>query len=470
MLARAGRSCIMSKSDMVAAYKTIPVCLRQRPLQYFKFMGALFLDLRLIFGDKAACMFFDRMHFCIIQYMVLPRAYLPAAAVGRAIDDVPTVVPASAGEASSAFVREYRHQLGKLNIGAAPVDPLCIKAFDGSMRGEVLGVEFRTDTMTWSLSAQKTSKLVILLKSATRAQAVLNLHQAEQLLGLLTNFAQLARPVYIFADELINFLRLLLAGMDTVSVHKREEIIEEVPPGLQSDCRLLISIIQDAHKSGLPILIPTPPVPITVIPIFTDVSGELTNNASLGILVPQYGAQAPLVAALRLPFHFLLTQDENEHSTVHKTTCLESLSYLATLCIDPARFVHQEVNFNVDNLASTLALPRGRSRKDTWATTLVRAARVVAAALGTTLHTTWIPRCSSREAIIADDLSHCKTASLSKSELAAFLDRGQISFPDPILQWMQNPRTDHLLGVSCLKWIKREHPDCGALFSNLPSV
>ena len=448
----------------------MPVCLRQRPLQYFKFMGALFLDLRLVFGDKAACMFFDRMHYCIIQFMVLPRAYLPAAAVGRAIDDVPTVVPASAGEASSAFVREYRLQLEKLNIGAAPVDPLCIKAFDGSIKGEVLGVAFKTDTMTWSISAQKTSTLVTLLKRTARAPAVLNLHQAEQLLGLLSNFAQLARPVYIFADELINFLRLLLADMDIASVHKREEISGEVPPVLQSDCKLLISIIQDAHKSGLPILIPSPPVPITAIPIFTDASGELTNNASLGILVPRHGAQAPLVASLRIPFYFLHAHDEDSHSTVHKTTCLESLSYLATLCIDPARFVHQEVDFNVDNLATTIALPRGRSKKDKWASTLIRAARVVAAALGTTIHTTWIPRCSSREAVIADDLSHCKTANLSKSELAAFLDKGHISFPDPILQWMQNPRTDHLLGVSCLKWIRREYPDCGALFSNLPRL
>ena len=155
----------------------MPVCLRQRPLQYFKFMGALFLDLRLVFGDKAACMFFDRMHYCIIQFMVLPRAYLPAAAVGRAIDDVPTVVPASAGEASSAFVREYRLQLEKLNIGAAPVDPLCIKAFDGSIKGEVLGVAFKTDTMTWSISAQKKSTLVTLLKRTARAPAVLNLNQ-----------------------------------------------------------------------------------------------------------------------------------------------------------------------------------------------------------------------------------------------------------------------------------------------------
>ena len=426
-------------------------------------MGALFLDLRLVFGDRAACMFFDCMHYCIIHYMVLPRAFLPAAAIGRAIDDVPVAVPASARDAASAFVKEYRSQLGKLNIKAAPVDPLCIKAFDQSVRGEVLGVFFDTESMMWSLSAQKTATLVSMLASAAEEQATISLNEAEKLLGLLTNFAQLARPVCIFSDEVINFLRILLADVATVPVSRRDQITGEVHQELKSDCKLLIPIIQDAHRLGLPILIPPPPVPITVMPIFTDVSGDLTENASLGILVPGYGAHGPLVASLRLPYHFLLAQDDDKHTTFHKTTMLESLAYLATPCLDPARFVNQEVNYNVDNLATTLALPRGRSRKDKWATTIVRAARVVSAALGTIMHTTWIPRCSSREANIADDLSHCRTSRLSSKELAAFLEGGYVSFPEPILQWMQNPSTDHALGVKCLQWIKREHQSCSSI-------
>ena len=152
--------------------------------------------------------------------------------------------------------------------------------------------------------------------------------------------------------------------------------------------------------------------------------------------------------------------------TVHNTTLLESLSFLATLCIDPARF-SQELVCKVDNLASTLALPRGRSKKDKWATTVIRAAGVVAAGLGATIHTSWIPRCSSREAVVADDLSHCRTAHLSAAELTAFLKEGHISFPDPILSWMENPRPDPSLGVRCLHCIKKMNPDCSALLSAL---
>ena len=137
--------------------------------------------------------------------------------------------------------------------------------------------------------------------------------------------------------------------------------MEEVPPELQSDSNLLAAIVQDSHRSSLPILNPTLPVPITAIPVFTDASGDRGRcDASLGILVPQHGAQAPLVASLSFPLHFLAARDQEGHSTANKTTCLESLAYLATLCLDPARFVNQDVNFYIDNLASTLALRRGR--------------------------------------------------------------------------------------------------------------
>ena len=412
-------------------------------------------------------MFFDRMHFCIINFMVLPRAPMPAAARGRAIDDVPIAVPANAAEAAEKFVMEYRQQLENLNIGAAQSDPLFLKAFDKSLKGEVLGVEFNTVTMTWSFSSRKTATLVSLLRAVSQEGASINLHQAEELHGLVVNFCQLARPAFIFADELIHFMGSMLAVFSSTPGKDRGAVEEEVPAGLRDDCRLLAAIGQVAHNFGLPILTASSLIPVSAIPVFTDASGELQNNPSLGILVPQHGAHPPLVASLRLPVYFLRATDEANHVTVHKTTLLESLSFLATLCIDPARWVSQEMVCKVDNLASTLALSRGRSKKDKWATTVIRAARVVAAGLGASIHTSWIPRCSSREALAADDLSHCKTARLSAAELTAFLKEGHISFPDPILSWMENPRPDPSLGVCCLHWIKKTNPDCSTLLSAL---
>ena len=62
MITRAGRNAVMSCSDMCDAYKMIPVCLQQRQLQAYRFCGALFIELKLVFGDKMACAYFDRFH------------------------------------------------------------------------------------------------------------------------------------------------------------------------------------------------------------------------------------------------------------------------------------------------------------------------------------------------------------------------------------------------------------------------
>ena len=44
---------------MVAAYNTLRVYVKQRDLHGFIFYGKLFIDLCLVIGDKAACMWFD---------------------------------------------------------------------------------------------------------------------------------------------------------------------------------------------------------------------------------------------------------------------------------------------------------------------------------------------------------------------------------------------------------------------------
>ena len=49
MISRSGKNSIMSCSDMVSAYKCLPVCIKQRRLQVFSFPGKEFIDLRLIF-------------------------------------------------------------------------------------------------------------------------------------------------------------------------------------------------------------------------------------------------------------------------------------------------------------------------------------------------------------------------------------------------------------------------------------
>ena len=180
--------------------------MKQRRLQVFRFLGKEFIDLRLIFGDKAACMFFDRMHFCIINYFVLPLAPIPRVWIGRTIDDVTTVCPPAAGHLTRRFVSNYREQLSCLNIGAAPDDPQRKKAFDASKEGQVLGIWFNTNRMTWQLPSPKLEVLLNLLYNASTRNALLSLNDVEVLHGKLSHISQICPPLSLFTGELLVFL------------------------------------------------------------------------------------------------------------------------------------------------------------------------------------------------------------------------------------------------------------------------
>ena len=124
-LSKAGRHVVMTKSDLVGAYKCLPVCIGQRWLQGFVIGRKLFIELRMMFGDMAACMLFDHFHRTQAEFHVIPKVPLPKRWRGYAVDDLPTVVPVEAREEQVKFVAEYRKQLDELGIAAAPADPLC---------------------------------------------------------------------------------------------------------------------------------------------------------------------------------------------------------------------------------------------------------------------------------------------------------------------------------------------------------
>ena len=70
MIVESGQGSLMSCSDMVSAYKNLPVKKEQRRLQVFQFGGKHFVDLKLIFGDRCACMWYDRFHHCVVWFLV----------------------------------------------------------------------------------------------------------------------------------------------------------------------------------------------------------------------------------------------------------------------------------------------------------------------------------------------------------------------------------------------------------------
>ena len=108
---------------------------------------------------------------------------------------------------------------------------------------------------------------------------------------------------------------------------------------------------------------------------------------------------------------------------------------LSTMLLAPNLLQGKSVIHVMDNVASVLAWRRGRSKIDSWASTLIRAAAHVCAYLDIDLHTEWQPRRSDRPTNIADDLTHDLCGALNEEELKSYLVERE-GFPEPLLAWM----------------------------------
>ena len=228
-----------------------------------------------------------------------------------------------------------------------------------------------------------------------------------------------------------------------------------VPPQMSHDLNTVTIIIRSTLKYPLPILSAVRAPSLGAVDVYTDISGHIIANPSMGIYIPSRRTERPLVASLAFPRSFLTMSDENGKKVFNKTTMLEGLAFLTVMCLDSLTFVECESLFHIDNIATTITLDKGYST-DPWATTVVRAGRVEAAGIGCSLYSVWERRRSSRPSRIADDLTHNLLTELTNEEVSSLLDFGQVSFPLPILQWMANPGTDQSLGCRCLNWVREQ--------------
>ena len=108
---------------------------------------------------------------------------------------------------------------------------------------------------------------------------------------------------------------------------------------------------------------------------------------------------------------------------------LESLGYLAPMLLCLQRFKGQVVYFNFEPMVAVAVLAAGRSDSDELATTVIRAARLVVAAIGCTMSSAWVPRRSDTQSIIVNVLTYNLTSTLSREELGAYLDLDMLASP-----------------------------------------
>ena len=126
----AGKGSLITKFDMVDAYKNVPAKPADLRLQGFSWLQKYFIELRLIFGAKTAVTNYDVLSNTAAT-LAKAECEIPAHLVHRILDDVPFVAPASS-TMNQKFCSSYTEICKQAEIQLAPDCPEFDKAFKHS--------------------------------------------------------------------------------------------------------------------------------------------------------------------------------------------------------------------------------------------------------------------------------------------------------------------------------------------------
>jgi len=156
-LVNSGKGSNFAKSDIQDAYKLIPNPVSEWKNFGFKWLGKFFFDRTLVFGSRSAPASFDCLSATIVN-IVCTEENIQDKVVHRQLDDVPVVAAKESGIAER-FSAKYKEVCKNLEVPLAENCPHHEKAFGPSTHGTVLGINFDSESMEWSISKTKENSL-----------------------------------------------------------------------------------------------------------------------------------------------------------------------------------------------------------------------------------------------------------------------------------------------------------------------
>jgi hypothetical protein len=449
-----GTGAKMWKFNMVDAYKTIPSAQSDLRLQGFSWLGKYFIELKKVFGSKEAVSAFDRLNNTIVTLAATASA-LPPSLIHRTLDDVPIVtLPNSA--AGQKFAQEYQDICNSIGAALAPPCPNFEKAFCNSTWGTVLGIQFDTIPLTWSISRDKKAKILDRIRNPLMGQPI-NLNDLQKLIGTLNDVGQMCPFLRGFRQP----LHLLL-----MEFKENKEIELPIPEAVKDDLRIWAAAIDTAAK-GLPIpRRPTPHLP-SAISFASDASGaQFNKHQGRFFTIPYEGERGAasintvenddiwFYASVTFPRPFLLEKrDSQDHSYGCKSSTLEAIGLILPFVCCPSLLVGKEVTLLTDNEALVFGWDKRRVPHDTAASIFLRAIHIIAAFLGTSVEIRHLPRVSTPSAELVDALTRSTTTLPHHREIVSKAPPAVI--PSVLTDWLENPTENWQLPIHLLAYVQQ---------------
>ena len=434
VMLRCGRNCRFSKCDWSLAYKQIRVHPEDVWMQGFAWLGKIFFELALVFGSCSSPGIYDRLAKLVL-YIAISKAKIPSHLVIQHLDDVCACSP-EGSEDVDRFYATYHQICDLLKIKLADkADP--DKSFSPRTVGQVLGVDYDSMTMTWSLRQDKMSGILSLIREVLE-DGEATVRTLKKICGKLVDIRNL------IPGGKFHLAHLLIASSSFTEREDMERVVE-----LEEWCKsdlYYFSLVLPAYSSRTNLQDPDRKPDTWAVKSHTNAAGGSTENLGRGVgmtIFPHVWTYVPWGRRINEGW---TAYDGKKLS--HKMSAWELVGPLLTLVCGGNRLSGRQVEVIVDNVGSVTMWAKGWSTVCDLCNTVLVAMHQVSTALACELFVTDIGRCSNREAIAADALSKCDMQRFLQNMPEANVVPEEV--PGSLLRWLENPVPDRHLGTRIL--------------------
>lgn len=422
-----GQGAIMSKVDQQSAYKIIGTNPLQWRLQGFRWLGKYFIEIRLVFGSVSAVMNYDDFG---ASYTAMIKAMTKTNPnnIPRALDDQLCIT--ASREENERFILTYLQVADKICLPMADLSDKK-KAFLCQTQGTILGVDFDTSDMTWTLDDEKIQRYMFYLQEA-KNKVKCSLKLLQKILGMINTVTLLCPILKCYKTPIL---------LDLHRAHKSSPIV--LSPSCVWHLHGWLNVLE-ALKSKFPLggLVEKPPE--SAVCIISDAAGlslssKLTFNIGVGAAV--FNAKTQRVSAAYSdrwdPDFISHTFDPDGKFIGNKTTTLEAMGLILPLYHNARIIQNKDIILQCDNIAVVYALEKGRSKEDNWASLFIGAILFVTTILQCRIWPIHCKRLSSNPAVVADLLTRddVKGRNLVRLMKVPVLT----GWPPSMDQWMKKP-------------------------------
>jgi hypothetical protein len=387
----AGRGALISKVDVVDAFKLIPCNIQEWGHFGFKWLGKYFADVSTPFGSKSAPANFDCLGETIVN-VVKTLAEIPDNTVFRQLDDISIVAPRQSNLADR-FTKTLKFICAEINVPLAENCPDHDKAFDVSTFGTILGIRFNTNALSWSLPVEKQNQTLSMLKSFLFANTI-SLLDFQKLHGKINAFANMFVFLKGFRYHQAAFLRKFAET-------KCQFLL--IPDELKKEIWIWTKVLLTSNCYPIANLTANPS--LYVKKFVSDAAGLQKNFSDVvGAASLSFNNKMKCTFAAQIFWTNQFLNFVNSNASI-----LETIGLLLPFISIPKSLAGNEIVLEVDNLAVVFAWQNKYSKNDELTSILIQCLHVLEALLPCKIYVQHLPRCSTTPAILADALTRKST-------------------------------------------------------------